>query len=224
MVPPLPKMQDGRNGDKGRPMAQFGLGEGEQNRRLMDQREKQNKLELRKEEEGFAKGIRQQAEQIDGLRKRLDGKAKEAKDRIFGALGVEAKGGGGFRGDARRMPTAPTARCPSLPLFVVREYAHTRTDAARRVHRLHRDAAVAPRPRADGGKGEVNFTERLVTTYQVAIFGHTLDGRIGSATTTLEARLPFARSRRCRSKSTPVTPSSYPSAWPTTRPTRSTSA
>src|SRR5262249_43682553 len=30
-----------------------------------------------------------------------------------------------------------------------------------------------------------------VTTFQVAVFGHTLDGRIGSATTNIESRLPF---------------------------------
>jgi hypothetical protein len=85
-------------------------------------------------------------------------------------------------------------RAPPLPPTVVREYAHE-----------HREGET-PELRADfaetlywhpvlvlpGGKAQVSFDLcDSVTTFQVAAFAHTLDGRLGAATQTLSSRLPF---------------------------------
>jgi anti-sigma factor RsiW len=84
---------------------------------------------------------------------------------------------------------------PPLPHpFVVREYAHHFIAGGRPEERsdfvdtLYWNPAVVL---ADG-KGEVSFDLcDSVTSYQVTVFGHTLDGRIGAATSTIESRLPF---------------------------------
>jgi hypothetical protein len=95
---------------------------------------------------------------------------------------------GGF---AQPMGEPPPPPAP----FVVREYAHKhepvkagemRSDFAETLY--WNPVLVLP-----GGKGEVSFgLSDSVTGYQVAVMGHTLDGRIGADTATLEARLPLS--------------------------------
>jgi hypothetical protein len=77
---------------------------------------------------------------------------------------------------------------------VVREYAHQhpayspgqpRTDFAETLY--WNPVLVLP-----DGHGEVSFDlSDSVTSFEVTAYGHTLDGRLGAATTTLESRLPF---------------------------------
>jgi hypothetical protein len=84
---------------------------------------------------------------------------------------------------------------PPLPPLVVREYAHSnqsipgselRTDFAETL--LWQPALVVP---ADGRK-EVSFQLcDSVTTFAVSAAGHTLDGRLGTAATTVVSKLPF---------------------------------
>jgi hypothetical protein len=84
---------------------------------------------------------------------------------------------------------------PPPPPCIVREYAY------------QRDLAAPPGVRADfpetlywhpalvmpDGRGVATFfLGDAVTSYQVAVMGHTLDGRLGAVTATVEARLPFS--------------------------------
>jgi hypothetical protein len=90
----------------------------------------------------------------------------------------------------REMPPAP------LPPLVVREYAHRApagTDPAARfdwAETLYwNPVLVLPRD----GKADVSFQLcDSTTSFQVAVFAHTPDGRLGSATRPIESRLPFA--------------------------------
>jgi A-macroglobulin TED domain/Alpha-2-macroglobulin family len=88
----------------------------------------------------------------------------------------------------------PDVALPPAPL-VVREYAHQhptqlpgqpRSDFVDTVY--WHPALVLP-----DGKGNFSFDLcDSITSYQVTAFAHTLDGRLGAASTMLEARLPFA--------------------------------
>jgi hypothetical protein len=121
-------------------------------------------------------------------------------------------GGGGFQGGFGGMDRAGNlaglqtadkamkgdflyeAIVPPPPPLVVREYAHVHSPGA------------SPEARSDlvdtlywqpvlvlpDGKADVSFDLcDAVTSYQVTGFGHTLDGRLGAVTATIEARLPF---------------------------------
>ncbi len=116
-------------------------------------------------------------------------------------------GGGGFQGGsggglpingnafgrANNAKDEQLALPPLLPV-VVREYAHklnppdnagVRADFAETLY--WHPVLVLP-----NGKREVSFDlGDSATTYQVTAFAHTLDGRLGSATQTFDARLPF---------------------------------
>jgi hypothetical protein len=84
---------------------------------------------------------------------------------------------------------------PVLPPLVVREYAHTRipgespevrTDFTETL--LWKPILVIPAE----GKAQVSFELcDSATTFEAAVFAHTLDGRLGAATGTVESRLPF---------------------------------
>ena len=85
---------------------------------------------------------------------------------------------------------------PRVPALLVREYAHSRTvdtgdDATRTDFTetlLWQPVLVVP----NNGKLSVEFTlSDAINPYQVLIAGHTLDGRIGAITGTLEVRKPF---------------------------------
>ena len=83
---------------------------------------------------------------------------------------------------------------PPPPPLVVREYAHHHATHGPSEERSDFVDTVFWHPAlvlADG-KGEVSFDLcDSVTSYQVTVFGHTLDGRIGASTSTIESRLPF---------------------------------
>src|SRR6266478_4063286 len=80
-----------------------------------------------------------------------------------------------------------------LPPFVVREYAHqhakTDIDGPDFTETVYwHPVLVLP-----DGKAQVAFDLcDSVTSFQVTAIGHTLDGRLGTATTVLESRLPFS--------------------------------
>jgi hypothetical protein len=93
----------------------------------------------------------------------------------------------------KRFVAAPTPEPPPPP-FVVREYAHQQSPGSSGeprndfVDTLYWHPALVL---ADG-KADVSFDLcDSITSYQVLVFGHTLDGRLGAVTTNVEARLPM---------------------------------
>jgi hypothetical protein len=82
-----------------------------------------------------------------------------------------------------------------LPPLIAREYAHVHTHGVDPTQRHDTAETVYWNPvlvLADG-KGEVNFDlSDQVTSYEVVAYGHTLDGRLGTLTHTLESRIPLA--------------------------------
>ena len=122
-----------------------------------------------------------------------------------GAAGVGGPGGG-FGGAARfggagsgpaqfgDAARAKMAEQAVLPPLVIREYAHRRQSSA--TPDVRRDFTETlfwhPVLVLPDGNGEVKFSLcDSVTTFQVAAVGHTLDGRLGAVTATVEARKPF---------------------------------
>jgi hypothetical protein len=101
-------------------------------------------------------------------------------------FGLGGRMGGGFGGQLGR---------ETAPPLVVREYAHKNTSAAQGGLRtdfaetlLWQPALVVP----STGAATVTFDLcDSVTTFDVKVAGHTLDGRLGSATGAVESRLPF---------------------------------
>src|SRR5262249_29497073 len=88
------------------------------------------------------------------------------------------------------------------PVMLVREYAHLRNGTDRNFSTTSADPAARsdftetlywhPALVLPDGKGEFSFHLcDSVTTFQVTAFAHTLDGRLGAATQTLDSRLPF---------------------------------
>jgi hypothetical protein len=84
---------------------------------------------------------------------------------------------------------------PSAPPFVVREYAHERDPALGEVRADFTETVywhpvlVLP----ETGKATVKFQlSDDITRYQVLVAGHTLDGRVGAVTQTIEARKPVS--------------------------------
>ncbi len=106
-------------------------------------------------------------------------------------------------------PAAPPNRTPApaelelppvsaqalVPPFIVREYAHQRDPSLGGVRSDFTETVywhpvlVLP----ETGKATVEFQlSDDIARYQVLVAGHTLDGRIGAVTTTVEARKPFS--------------------------------
>jgi hypothetical protein len=130
-----------------------------------------------------------------GLRKEAGGEAKDLnqlRDKRFPGAGRPLPMGvpPGADWAAGEIPAPP----PPAP-FVVREYAHKHEPVRAGDARSDFTETLYWNPvlvLADG-KGEVSFgLSDAVTGYQVAVMGHTLDGRLGAATGMLEARLPFS--------------------------------
>jgi hypothetical protein len=81
-----------------------------------------------------------------------------------------------------------------LPPFIVREYAHERVRGSRPEERSDFTETLYWHPAIvlPDGKGQASFQLcDSVTTFQVAAFAHTLDGRLGAITTSFDSRLPF---------------------------------
>jgi hypothetical protein len=92
-------------------------------------------------------------------------------------------------------PGDPAAFEPVVVPFVVREYAHQRDPSLGDVRSDFTETVywhpvlVLP----ENGKAAVEFQlSDDIARYQVLVAGHTLDGRIGAVTKTIEARLPFS--------------------------------
>jgi hypothetical protein len=147
---------------------------------------------------------RRENEEMDRLwehARQADGQEALNKDAVLRELRDRRKmpqpgGPGGFPGGgpAFGMGEQPPP-APPPPSLVVREFAHLRPEG--RAGDVRRDFAETlfwqPVLVLGGGKGQATFDlNDSVTTFQVAVFGHTLDGRIGSATANIESRLPFA--------------------------------
>lgn len=82
-----------------------------------------------------------------------------------------------------------------LPPFIVREYAHQRDPALGDVRSDFTECVywhpVLVLPKT--GKATIEFQlSDDIARYQVLVAGHTLDGRVGAVTTTIEARKPFS--------------------------------
>jgi hypothetical protein len=83
---------------------------------------------------------------------------------------------------------------PPAPPLVVREYAHQRVTAAPNGDRMDFAETLCWRPVLVLPNGEAKVEFDLcdsVTTFQMTAFGHTLDGRLGAVSSTIESRLPF---------------------------------
>ena len=132
-----------------------------------------------------------------------DKEAPEMMKRIGGGGGMGGGGRGGFAAGGRRqgggegfepMGRQPVQQIARYAPFYAREYAHhhnsqekDRKDFAETVY--WQPVLVMP----DSGKAEISFDlSDDVSRYQVLVAGHTLDGRIGSRTMTIEARQPFS--------------------------------
>jgi hypothetical protein len=79
--------------------------------------------------------------------------------------------------------------------LVVREYAHARRPASSPGVRDDFTETLYWHPvlMLPDGKGTVSFDLcDSVTSFQVTVFAHTLDGRLGAATRTIESQLPFS--------------------------------
>lgn len=139
------------------------------------------------------------AKDKDKEREKAD-RAEMAKD-ARGAAGKEGKGVRDFDdllGKRRRFPAGQPGAGPGdlaqLPTMTVREYAHHRVTGSRPDERsdftetlFWHPVIVLPK-----GKAEVSFELcDSVTSFEVMAFGHTLDGRLGAATLSLDSRLPF---------------------------------
>jgi hypothetical protein len=119
--------------------------------------------------------------------------------------------GGGFPGRAGAAPVGgfkpqppgaggfgPAGWQPPMPVvipFVVREYAHHRDPSLGDIRADFTETVywhpVLVLPAT--GKAAVEFQlSDDIARYQVLVAGHTLDGRIGAVTKTIEARLPFS--------------------------------
>jgi hypothetical protein len=123
-----------------------------------------------------------------GLYRRA-GRPGSAPPAGFGVGGMPGKAGKQL-GDG----LADQIAVPPQPL-IVREYAHLRpTNGPSDVRSDFVDTVCwHPVLVLPDGKADISFDLcDAVTSYQVAAVGHTLDGRLGAVTTTLESRLPFA--------------------------------
>ncbi len=89
----------------------------------------------------------------------------------------------------------PAQEFLQVPLFTVREYAHVRDSSLGDVRSDFTETVywhpVLVLPRS--GKTSVEFQlSDDIARYQVMVAGHTIDGRIGAVTTTIEARKPYS--------------------------------
>jgi len=89
----------------------------------------------------------------------------------------------------------PAQEFLQVPLFTVREYAHVRDSSFGDVRSDFTETVywhpVLVLPRS--GKTSVEFQlSDDIARYQVMVAGHTIDGRIGAITSTIEARKPYS--------------------------------
>ena len=104
-----------------------------------------------------------------------------------------------FRGPLiHRASAKPDARAESLlqlPPLKVREYAHNHNRADNFAMRTDFTQTLFWNPAlVIGDTGQANISFDLcdsVTGFEIAVYGHTLNGRLGAATGQVEARLPF---------------------------------
>ncbi len=121
------------------------------------------------------------------------------KPGIAGGPAAGGFAGGRFGGDGfgrdMAMGEAEMAAMPQSFPFIAREFAHQRDANLRPDVRTDFTETVYWNPvivLPDTGKTSVNFQlSDSIATYQVLVAGHTVDGRIGAVTKTIEARKPF---------------------------------
>jgi hypothetical protein len=130
-------------------------------------------------------------------------RARDAKDMPRQEPGMEGKGGaGGRRALGGFAPLGPVAAAKGepqgvlqpLPPMVVREYAHDRAQEGRGAPRSDYAETLYWHPVLVLPDGKADFAFDIcdsVTTFQVTVFAHTLDGRLGAATRTFDSHLPF---------------------------------
>jgi anti-sigma factor RsiW len=127
----------------------------------------------------------------------------EFLDRRNNELGLNVKGEEKEKGDeaTKRLKAQEqiglfTQFLPTAMPLVVREYAHTPAPKAEGAAREDVTETVLWQPvivTGADGKATVSFTlGDAVDPYRVLVAGHSLDGRIGATTGTIEVRKPFA--------------------------------
>src|SRR5262249_1818611 len=108
---------------------------------------------------------------------------REAQEQF--RAGAMPAGGGRMAGVAPQPPPPPFVRRQYAPPAMEHAPGDQRSDFVETLY--WHPALVLP-----NGKGEVSFNLcDSVTTFQVAVVGHTLDGRVGAFTASLQSQLPF---------------------------------
>jgi len=105
-----------------------------------------------------------------------------------------------FQGKTFPLPDGREFRRPrpdqttSLPAFVAREYAHRAANVSSKVRSDFTETLYwHPALVLSDGKQYLGFDlSDAVTSYQIRVMGHTLDGRLGEMTATIVARKPFS--------------------------------
>jgi alpha-2-macroglobulin-like protein len=114
------------------------------------------------------------------------------QDGVHAGFAPMAKGGGGF-GGLEAMPRQLAAEKP--PAFTIREFAHPHSAVAPGQPRSDFTETLFWHPVLvlDDGSGKVSFDlSDSLTSFEVAVAGHTLDGRIGAVKSEIISKLPFA--------------------------------
>jgi anti-sigma factor RsiW len=101
---------------------------------------------------------------------------------------------GRFQEIARYRMNRPVPVSPPLEPLITREYAHRHQTSAGGVRQDWTETVCwQPVLVMPDGKGQVSFDlSDNVTRFQVVAWGHTLNGRLGAATTEFASRLPFS--------------------------------
>jgi serine/threonine protein kinase len=115
------------------------------------------------------------------------------REKLIGELGVKPPAGPKFARTAEVSKTSEVLTHAGPPLLV-REYAHRRADQRAKTRSDFIETVYwNPTLVLSDGEAFVDFDlSDAITSYQVRALGHTLDGRLGEITTTIQARKPFS--------------------------------
>jgi hypothetical protein len=140
---------------------------------------------------------RKQAELLKDLDRNVDGLAG------FRQMPAGARAGGGarfadgdaFGGEMQKLRQLASAPAPLPPAFIVREFAHQHVPATADKTRADWTETLYWNPALvlPDGTGQVSFDlSDSLTTFEVAVAGHSLDGGIGAVKRPVVSKLPFS--------------------------------
>ncbi len=120
-------------------------------------------------------------------------KALTEREKLIGEMSVKPPSGREFGKTAEVSKTSDVLAHAGAPLLV-REYAHRRADQRAKTRSDFIETVYwNPTLVLTDGEAFLDFDlSDAITSYQVRALGHTLDGRLGEVTTTIQARKPFS--------------------------------